>query len=219
MAGLGIRIEPDSRSLRLLREAISGFARFGRGPRRSLGRLGLFIRRFAQRLLRARARDWGNAGGGKLGKSLAILLDSMSVTVGSNLVYAAIQQLGGTISPKAGRKYLALPALPELRRSGTYPRDLPRESMKFVPNARIRIGTHAWIGPALVRAEDVVNAQGRKTKRAGQVMFALVKRVTIKGREYLVFGPEARSYLIGELKREAAEIWTAASRAARGGGG
>ncbi len=219
MAAVGIRIEPDSRSLHHLREAISGFARLGRAPKRSLQRTGLFIRRYAQRLLRARARDWGNAGGGRLGKSLAIVADSMSVTVGSNLVYAAIQQLGGKVSPKAGRKYLALPVLPELRRSGTYPRDLPRESMKFVPNAAIRIGTHSWHGPALVRAEDVGNAQGRKEKRAGQVMFALVKRVTIKGREYLVFGPEARSYMIGELKREAAEIWTAASRAARGGGG
>lgn len=212
MASVAITITPDSRGLQHFRAAISGMARVGARPKRSLQRTGLFIRRHAQRLLRARARDWGNAGGGKLGKSLAIVADSMSVTVGSNLVYAAIQQLGGTVRPKAGRKYLALPVLPELRRSGTYPRDLPREPMRFVPNAAIRIGTHSWHGPALVRTEDVVSAQGRKVKRAGQVMFALIKRATIKGREYLVFGPEARQFMIAELKRETYEAWARASR-------
>lgn len=228
MASVAITITPDSRGLQVFRAAISGMARVGARPKRSLQRVGLFVRRYAQRLLRARARDWGNAGGGKLGKSLAIVLDSMSVTVGSNLVYAAIQQLGGTVRPKAGRKYLALPVLPELRRSGTYPRDLPRESMKFVPNAQIRIGTHSWIGPALVRASDGViqtrvDPSGKRraldgkyardgVKKAGQVMFALIKRANIKGREYLVFGPEARQYLIAELKRETYEALARASK-------
>ena len=114
------------------------------------------------------------------------------------------------VEPK-GHKYLAIPVLASLRRGGLYPRDLPRDSMKFAI-ADIRIGSHAWRGPALVRVKDEFvtgkNGKERRVKRAGEVMFALIKRAKIKGREYLVFGPEARAFLLEDLKAEAKRAWT-----------
>jgi phage gpG-like protein len=194
---------------RKVRRALERVSKAGRSLRKPLGRTALFIIRFAARLLRARNSGWGPMTG-KLAKSLTMRLDELSVVVGSNLAYAAIQQLGGTVEPK-GHKYLALPVLPALRRGGVWPRDLPRGSMQFAI-ADIRIGSHAWRGPALVRVEGTGNreqgtgteegARGRTKRRAGEVMFALIRRANIKGREYLVFGPDARGFLLADLKRE-----------------
>lgn len=181
----------------------AALARVGGSPRRALGRTALYLLRDARRLLRQRARDWSPQTG-KLAKSLTFLLDSMSVVVGSNLAYAAIQQLGGTVRPKEGRRYLAIPVLPSLRRGGVWPRDLPEGRMKFVRAAPIRIGSHAWTGPALVRAteEERVSTRTGKTRRVGtvgEVMYALIRRATIRGRPYLIFSSEARRFLVREL--------------------
>ncbi|MBX3396504.1 MAG: hypothetical protein KF841_14175 [Phycisphaerae bacterium] len=172
--------------------------------RRWLGQIGLYVRREAQRSLRTRTREWGPSSG-RLSRSLAIAIDAASVAVGSNLIYARIQQLGGPVEPK-GHKYLALPVPANLRRRGVWPRDLPSDSMRFVPNAEIQIGTKKWIGPALVRSENVTvpgktKADGtpgkdRIVKRAGEVMFALVKRVNIKGRPYLKFDSKAQAFAL-----------------------
>ena len=220
---IAITIRADDASERRLREAFERLARVGRSPRRALGRLGLFIRREAARLLRSRQHTWGPTSG-KLAQSLAIRLDEVSVTVGSNLVYAAIQQRGKVVFPR-GHKYLAIPVSPQLRRRGVWPRDIPRGDMKFVKAAHIRIGAHSWTGPALVRARDTevetsfdgagMAAQGRghatgrgqatrkrPVRKAGEVMFALVKRVTIKGRPYLTFSAEARAFALRELEAE-----------------
>jgi phage gpG-like protein len=137
-----------------------------------------------------------------------MLLSPMFVEVGSNLVYAAIQQLGGTVKPT--RKYLAIPVPPSLRRRGVWPRDLPSDQLKFVPDANIKIGSRRWIGPALVRAKPVeietpFDGAGKKTKgnrarsKEGEVLFALVKKVTIKGRPYLVFDRKARNFLFHQI--------------------
>lgn len=196
---------PDPADMAMVVRAMNALQKVGGKPRRALGRVGLFIIREARRLLRERIKEWGPHSG-KLAKSLTQLLDDMSVVVGSNLIYAAIQQLGGEIRPK-GHPYLAIPAQAHLRRSGVWPRDIPRESMKFVPNARIVIGSHSWTGPALVRVEDETrtgkDGKVRRVRKAGEVMFALVRRVKIKGREYLVFGGPARNFLLGELSRDA----------------
>ena len=176
----------------------------------------MFIRREAARLLRAREREWGPPTG-KLAQSLAIQLDEMSVTVGSNLIYAAIQQLGGEVLPK-GHQYLAIPVLSHLRRAAVWPRDLPAGSMQFVSNAEIRIGSHAWTGPALVRAADEEvegpwQGAGKSRRReghvrpAGEVMFALVRRVMVRGRPYLTFSNEARAFALGELEAEYRRAW------------
>lgn len=206
---IGIKVTPDREGVRQIEDAFARLRRAGGNQREVLGLLGIFIRREAQRRLRSRKREWGPTTF-RLGKSLAMRLDNYSVTVGSNLVYAAIQQLGGDVRPK--RKYLAIPVNTTLRRRGVWPRDLPDDQLKFVPNAKIRIGSRSWTGPALVRAKAVEiqttgDGAGRGTKRRrakskeGEVLFALVKRVRIKGRPYLVFDDAARQFLFGQILR------------------
>lgn len=217
---IGLTIRLSDADLAALRAAFERLSSVGRKFRRVLMRIALFVRREARRRLRQRARDWG-LGTGKLSASLAIqILDETSVIVGSNLVYAAIQQLGGVVEPK-GHKYLAIPATQALRRSGQWPRDFTQDELKFVPNAEIRIGSHSWTGPALVRAHSTFEVkrvqkrdkQGKyaglgevdkavETKKAGEVVFALVKRVTIKGRPYLVFDDIARNFSLGQIEQE-----------------
>lgn len=230
-----LTLRPAERDAKRLREAFERLSKAGKNRRRVLGRIGLFIRREAAATLRRRKRDWGPATG-RLSKSLAMLVDENSVTVGSNLAYAAIQQLGGTVTPQ-GHKYLAIPVLGHLRRRGVWPRDLPRGSMKFKPDALIRIGSHQWTGPALVRAqggtiggaEGEILGQYRQNRDArgkyvkggarsggaaqsargeeGQVMFALVKRVTIRGRPYLEFSAAARAFALREIEAEYRRAW------------
>lgn len=220
---LQIDIEFSRGDRRRFEDALKGLQKLGRNPRRSFGRTALFILRTARRLLAQRSQEWGPRSG-KLAQSLTYLLDSMSVTVGSNLVYAAIQQLGGVVVPTGGRKYLAIPVNSQLRRSGTYPRDLPQGDLKFVRAAQIRVGKRSWIGPALVRASDqqpggAFQGAGRgpsprgdgPTRPAGEVMFALIRRAKIKGREYLVFRQAGMQFLFNELRAEARAAWRAKS--------
>ncbi len=203
-------ITPNPRDLAELRAGFERVMSVSKTARPVLGPLGLFIRREAQRALRSRPKDWG-APSGRLSRSLAIRLDEFSVQVGSNLVYAAIQQVGGEVKPKSG-KYLAIPVPADLRRRGVWPRDLPRDSMQFKPAEKIRIGSRSWIGPALVRKENVTRpgktkkdgtpGKERIVKAAGEVMFALVKRVRIRGREYLVLSSEAKRFAMVRLEAE-----------------
>lgn len=212
--GLTIKVQDKD-----VADAFKRLMRFGGDQRQVLGRLGLFMRRDAQRRLRRRPKDWGPSTT-RLSKSLAMRLDRFSVTVGSNLVYAAIQQLGGTVLPK--RVYLALPVDPQIRRRGVWPRDMPPDSLKFVRAANIRIGSHSWTGPALVRASDqelqtsadgagVDDGSPRRRRRpvrpAGEVLFALVRRVKIRGRPYLVFDENTKAFLIREVTRAVKMAW------------
>lgn len=217
MAGVQLIIRPDQRSMREVREKIAALERVAKSPRRSFGRTAQFILREARRIIRAGAHTWGPISG-KLGKSLTMLLDEASVFVGSNLVYAAIQHEGGTVRPK-GHPYLAIPAQASLRRGAIWPRDLPRDRMRFIPAARIRIGSHSWTGPALVRVQQETysyrvssgphkgEVRTKQRGRIGEVMFALIKRATIPGMHYLILPWEqgGRKFLIEELQRQFAE--------------
>ena len=192
-----------------VRGFIEKLSRVGRNLRPVLGRIGMFIRREAVRLLRSRDRGWGPPTG-RLAQSLALRIEDFSVTVGTNLIYGAIQQLGGDVAPK-GHKYLAIPVLSHLRKDSVWPRDVG--GMKFVKAATIRIGSHSWVGPALVRASDQEvggpwQGAGKRPRREGhirpegEVMFALVKHVHIQGRPYLWFSAAAQEFSLIELKKE-----------------
>lgn len=218
MAGIGIRITADDAALRRGFERLS---RLAADTRRPFGEIGLHVRRRAQRELRARKSPWGPTLG-KLSKSLAMRVDPKFVIVGSPLVYAAIQQRGGPVRPGPGRKYLAIPVQATLRRRGVWPRDLPKDSMRFVPDAQINVGGRSWIGPALVRAQITESPRMRTTKKGetkqarpkqkiGEVMFALIKHANIKGRPYLLFDAEEQAFAVQALRR-------AFLRAIRGGG-
>lgn len=194
---VAIRIDVDERAVR---RALLRLMHLDGALRRVLQRSGLFIRRAAVRRLRERRGRFG-ASSGRLAQSLAIRTEPTSVAVGSNLAYAAIQQLGGTVVPRTVRA-LAIPMLRHLARRGVWPRDLPRDSMRFVP-------LHAGnVVGKLVRAEDrVIETRGGKRRRrvagkAGETMYLLVRQSRIRGRPYLVFGAEERQFLLAETQRE-----------------
>lgn len=205
-----------------VRAAFERVSKIGQTPRRSLGRVALWITREAGRILRGGASAWGPASG-KLAASITRRIDDVSVVVGSNLRYAAVQHQGtaglpgGVIRPS--KKYLAIPATAALRRGGVWPRDIARDAMRFVPNANIRIGTRSWIGPALVKAGSgartvKVRQHGKRggevrehTRKIGSkptVMFALIKQSRFKGKLYLRLPWErgGRAFLLGELRKQ-----------------
>ncbi len=68
--------------------------------------------------------------------------------------------------------------------------------MKYKPNAEIRIGPRSWFGPALVRKQAGTGGQ------ADEVMFALVRKVTIKGDPYLVFDKPAQEFSLRQIETE-----------------
>lgn len=209
-----LQISPNRADVQELFRAMEDLRRTGRSLRRPMGQIALYTRRASQRRLRNRPREWG-ARTGRLSKSLAIRVSETGFAVGSNLVYAAIQQLGGEIRPK--RKYLAIPVDSSVRRSGSWPRDFPAGALAYKPAARIRIGRHSWVGPALVRKRDEapkVESDGKVRKRdeggrfakkaaqKGDVVFALVKRVRIRGRPYLVFNRDAQLFALRAIAAE-----------------
>lgn len=218
MGGVNFDMHVDDKPVR---DALERLSKAACDPSPAMRHIGLHQIRSAGRRLRARERDWGPRTG-RLEKSLTMEVDGASVTVGSAEAYAAIQQEGGRIKPK--NKYLALPVDPLMRRRGVWPSDLPPKSLKFTPVAEIRIGSHSWIGPALLRRESteaekrLTGAQGRDASgrfakkgqgggslKVGEVLFALVKGVEIDPDPYLVFGPDEQAFALVTIKRHLAQ--------------
>lgn len=82
----------------------------------------------------------------------------------SDLVYARIQDEGGTITART-RKYLAIPLvrLPV----GKWPRDWPRNALQFIPTRR---------GGVLVR---------KKKRGPAEAVYALVRSVNVPAKRYV----------------------------------
>lgn len=203
---IAIQITPNASESKAIRDVFDRVAKTGRNMRPALMRIGLERKRDANRRIYTGPEEWGPRTK-RLGKSINVRADQHSVEIGTNTIYAAMYQFGGVIVPKVG-KFLAIPVLASLRRSQVWPRDLPRGSMVYKPNARITIGTHSWTGPALVRAEPTVAAAplpggGAKRKpKVGEVMFALVRRVKIKGRPFLVWDTAAQTFALNQAEAE-----------------
>lgn len=70
---------------------------------------------------------------GNLGGSLHAENSPTDGAVYANAVYARIQQDGGTIHPKPGKKLLAIPAIPRIARLGLKPSLMPKESLRLQP--------------------------------------------------------------------------------------
>lgn len=169
----------------------------------------------ARRRLNERPRNWG-AHTGQLARSINthVTPGGALIIVRTNLIYARIQEEGGTIYPKG--KFLALPLKPSLRRSGTWPRDFAKGALRFEPAVRISAGGRKWIGPALVENEKGTKPQGPRRERItperpkrnlkkpeslkigklakrkathkhkeGKPLFALIRRAKIQARPYL----------------------------------
>lgn len=112
-----------------------------------------------------------------------------SVTVGSNVPYAAMQHRGGTILPTPPRKALAIPINERLRADGVYPRDLDpaRELLTLV--------TVEDSGRAYLVADEEIPGYG------SGVMYMLVASVTLPPRPFLLID-EQDAEEIGEMLKE-----------------
>lgn len=113
------------------------------------------------------------------GKGHVERVTNVSVTVGTNLEYAAIHQAGGVVYPK--KTFLAIPKTREAQRAGS-PRRFPR--VLFA-----KVGKQ---GGVLVEA------------KSGTVQYALARQVTIPARPFLGFGRR----LLDKLK-QLVEGWLA----------
>lgn len=98
-------------------------------------RFGVRIVRDSQR--RIEDRRLGDVATGNLGNSLQIQTSQFGGAVFTNVVYAGIQQRGGTIYPNPPRKNLAIPMLKRLRRDKSWPSDFPRDRFEWKPSDKV----------------------------------------------------------------------------------
>jgi len=142
--------------------------------------IGEFGAEQARTRLAERPEEW-HPHTGRLADSLTVTTEKDShgtaAVVSSDLIYARIQQEGGTIRPIRG-KFLAIPIPDFLAKQGILARNYPGK-LKFKRAVQIRIGTKAWTGPALV-----IPGTGAASDRP---MYALIKKAVIKARPYLIW--------------------------------
>ena len=129
---------------------------------------------FVQRDARRNVRTGGSSGlhriTGHLVNSIVYEMGRLTGKIGSNLRYARIHELGGTIS--AGSGALAVPVHPDARKSGG-PHNMT--DLTFIP----RKGKP----PLLVRERTFGKIGGGR--KAIDIMFVLLKSVRIPARPYL----------------------------------
>lgn len=153
---------------------------------------------------RLRARQSRRGPTGELARSITINAGDWGFQVGSDKPHAAIQQLGGTIVPVTV-KALAIPMLPHLWRNRIWPRDLPKDSMRYIPVNKGNV-----VGK-LVRAQltdfaaeqkkpGAKGPRSRPKQKIGELMYLLVKSVKIRGQPYIVFGPEEEAFLLRDAE-------------------
>ena len=142
----------------------------------------------------------GSTGGGGNADSVFELTDT-SVTVGSNVPYAAMIQLGGVIEPRE-KKALAIPLLPVLQRNQISPFDLDpdRTLLKFVPYT----GGKPNVFALLINPERAPT--GRQRKMRGRLeayppgpLYALAYWVTREPAPFLYWDDEDNRVLNEEL--------------------
>lgn len=110
----------------------------------------------------------------------------------SDLIYAAIQNIGGTILPKTV-KNLAIPISDRAKTTvGKWPRHYPKGQLTFIKSKR---------GNALL--VEMTKGKNRKIK---EVMFALKKKVVITGKHYLESAAENAVDGIEKLVGDKVEI-------------
>lgn len=112
---------------------------------------------------------------GRLMSSISYKADDTSATIGTNLIYARIQQLGGTIVPKSAKK-LYLPA-------GWETRKLMRQ-YGLTPGAVISGLRAAGYSIWQSKSGKALMAASRKDKKPF-VLFILKDRVEIPSRKFL----------------------------------
>lgn len=108
----------------------------------------------------------------------------VSAAARSDLVYAGIQDQGGTITPKSVQ-YLAVPVkrLPV----GKWPRHFSKDELKYIGKSRA--------------GNPMLGKVGKRSKRV-EPYFVLVKSVTIKGRGYIAIAADRAAPGIEEIMAE-----------------
>lgn len=99
--------------------------------------------------------------------------------VGYAAIYAAIQHKGGVIVAK--KKFLALPVPDSLAKSGVWPKQFPKGSLKFVRRAKITLLGRSWTGPALVAHSEKMQEEADTKK--GAIMRRVSKKEKRTGRK------------------------------------
>jgi len=173
---VAIKVSVDDRGVRkLMKRALRQTGDLSR----PMAALGLWMTRDARRRLKARGSEDAS---GALGKSLTFTPAKDRVTIGSQLAYAAVQQLGHEgIRAKPPRQRLAIPLQSHLRRRHVWPSDLPEDELHF--------GGWSRAGNPLLRDSEEKPA------------YVLVEQVAIEPEPYLVFGVQAQAFLRGRLVR------------------
>lgn len=201
---MSVQVRISMHGQREVAAAIERLSRVGGRLRRPMLRTALFVRRTAQRRLRSRRSRWGLSRG-LLARSLTYRVDDGGMVVGSALRYAAIQQVGGDVVPRTARA-LAIPVAPHLRRSGIWPRDLPRDSMRFVPVNRgdvVGLLVRAKLADMAERGKPGAGGPGRRPRqKIGETLYVLMRRVRVPGQPYLVWDGESERFLVAEVERE-----------------
>jgi len=116
---------------------------------------------------------------GRLGKSLQAKAFRNSVTIGSTLPYAGIQQRGGVVHPRK-RKMLAIPLQEDLRARHVWPKQIPPEQLYRVGSTLMFIRKRRYHNQP--RGEAVPG-------------WRLVKQAKIKARPYLVKSRELIEFM------------------------
>lgn len=159
------------------------------------------INRLDQRTIKDRVTT------GALARSIQTVNDAQKGRVFTNLVYARVQQEGGTIKAK-NKKYLAIPNPKNtaLRRSGKWPRDFPKGTFNFI--------TSEGGNGLLVWAEKLGKGKRRKGKlgsQIGEVAFILRRYVRIPQRRYLLATEEDTRFYADQILRHVTEAADKAS--------
>lgn len=122
---------------------------------------------------------------GNLAGSLNHRLSRNSGSVGTNLVYASIQQSGGTIFPKRA-KNLAIPATKTLRGLRKPPRDFAPGELQFIPTPNAPKATGVLIRSFNKVDRSAIKSKKRPTTKAARIKEAKrvkerVKKEKVKG--------------------------------------
>jgi hypothetical protein len=132
---------------------------------------------------------------GRLYRSLVVKPFKKAVTIFSSRPYARIQQEGGVVKSKRPNGMLAIPLRLKERRSHTWPKMWSKGALELAINP----------DPSHHGAYLRIKVGNKRRGEKGELVYRLVKQVTIPGRPYIVKSKELVTYmrtlLAAKLKR------------------
>lgn len=175
---IGLEVEGQKKTTALLRE-------LGKNADEAISIALLRCAQHAEGEIKRTAQQVFNPGTGNLMRSFkAVMLakkgDILSAGAVSDLIYAGIQNDGGTIVSSRGQgKNLAIPDKDANIPLGKWPRDFPKDALSFIPSKK----------PGITGVLVERLAKGG----AGKLMFILKPSVTLTGKKYIEAAQEDSS--------------------------